>query len=438
MAKRSKRRIRSPHPGVVLIAPKGAYVSWRAKYLDPDTQREKRVSLPAEAGGSDESRRKWAIALSDTVRERKVAILRGAPVATGLTLKDLIKRYENEVKDEKSDRTLKLSRKATGHFLNWCARNGVELGDELTRERLRAFRASRASERKQERVKGGKPNEYTVTSKPRLKSTVNSELFKVQAALGYLCDSQLLPRITRADLKIGLEAYDMVREPKQPLTRDGIVELLDACREADQKRDAPPIMPWVIFTLLTGLRFGEVVNLDWSAVDLSARDDRGERCGELRTRLKTKIGRIVSFDVSPTVRAMLDVLAVSSGRTGLVWPRHTVDSVKASFRHLPANPQMLRVTCACYLTNAHGIYGSASAYHSARRMGHSVTIAEKHYLGLVRGIPTDARTLEAAMGIEEQAAEALRALGGTLQHSVKRDAANKGAAASFGDLQLAG
>jgi hypothetical protein len=40
---------------------------------------------------------------------------------------------------------------------------------------------------------------------------------------------------------------------------------------------------------------------------------------------------------------------------------------------------------------------------SARQLGHSVTVAEQHYLGVIRGIPREARTLEHAMQIEELA-----------------------------------
>lgn len=46
------------------------------------------------------------------------------------------------------------------------------------------------------------------------------------------------------------------------------------------------------------------------------------------------------------------------------------------------------------------IFGAASAYRSAKQLGHSVTVAEKHYLGLVKNIPMEGKTLEAAMGIE--------------------------------------
>ena len=42
---------------------------------------------------------------------------------------------------------------------------------------------------------------------------------------------------------------------------------------------------------------------------------------------------------------------------------------------------------------------------SARQLGHSVAIAERHYLGVHRGIPKDAHTLEAAMQVESQLRE---------------------------------
>jgi hypothetical protein len=38
---------------------------------------------------------------------------------------------------------------------------------------------------------------------------------------------------------------------------------------------------------------------------------------------------------------------------------------------------------------------------SAQQLGHSVTVAEKHYLGVVRGIAKEAKTLEQAIQIED-------------------------------------
>ena len=44
--------------------------------------------------------------------------------------------------------------------------------------------------------------------------------------------------------------------------------------------------------------------------------------------------------------------------------------------------------------------GGASAYRSAKQLGHSVAIAEKFYLGVVK-VAVEARMLEDAMGIKK-------------------------------------
>ena len=61
--------------------------------------------------------------------------------------------------------------------------------------------------------------------------------------------------------------------------------------------------------------------------------------------------------------------------------------------------QLLRSTCGTYLTNAPGIFNAATVFMSAKQLGHSVAVAERHYLGVHRGIPREAHTLEAAMGL---------------------------------------
>jgi hypothetical protein len=113
--------------------------------------------------------------------------------------------------------------------------------------------------------------------------------------------------------------------------------------------------------------------------------------------------------VSPALRTLLAAMRVKSGGKGSVFgiAEGAADAAAKRLRAEYGAPasfgwQMLRRTCGTYLTNAPGIFGAASAYRSAKQLGHSVAVAEKHYLGLVRGIPTTARTLEAAMQIEQQ------------------------------------
>ena len=69
----------------------------------------------------------------------------------------------------------------------------------------------------------------------------------------------------------------------------------------------------------------------------------------------------------------------------------------------PRHGEAMRRSIGTYLTNVPGIFGAASAYRSAKHLGHSVTVAEKHCAGLGRGIPSTLETLEAAIGIESQA-----------------------------------
>src|SRR5262249_26484355 len=133
---------------------------------------------------------------------------------------------------------------------------------------------------------------------------------------------------------------------------------------------------------------------------------------------KTKRARTVGLEVSPTLRRLLAALNEQND-TGNVLGI-TYDGAAAAAKRLKADfgaPaqfgwQVLRSTCGTYLTNAPSIFGAASAYQSAKQLGHSVAIAEKHYVGVLRSIPCTATTLEAAMEIEplvERVIEAVEA-----------------------------
>src|SRR5690606_35237730 len=102
----------------------------------------------------------------------------------------------------------------------------------------------------------------------------------------------------------------------------------------------------------------------------------------------------------------------SSGRVFSI----SYDGVAAAVKRLRGtygapsfSPQILRSTCGTFLTCAPGIFGAASAYRSARQLGHSVAVAERHYLGLIRGIPREARALEEVMQIQVQMARVIEA-----------------------------
>jgi hypothetical protein len=145
---------------------------------------------------------------------------------------------------------------------------------------------------------------------------------------------------------------------------------------------------------------------------------------------KTHRARTIGVEVSPALRALRAAMKLRAGknaayvfelppdRDGTRRP-YTTDLIEASRQRLmddygaPAfDWQTLRSTCATYLTNAPGIFSAATVFMSAKQLGHSVTVAEKHYLGVHRGISKEAHTLEAAMQIEEALEELLSATSG--------------------------
>ncbi|HEX5656454.1 MAG TPA: tyrosine-type recombinase/integrase [Polyangiales bacterium] len=166
--------------------------------------------------------------------------------------------------------------------------------------------------------------------------------------------------------------------------------------------------------LLTGCRIGEAIGLPWKQVDLDAVDNEGRQVGEVHLRgsnTKTRRARTIDLAVSPALHELLGVMHDAVGGKGRVFEltRSTAEAAANRMRDEYGAPaaftwQALRRTCGTYLTNAPSIFGAASIHRSSRQLGHSTQVAERHYLGTFRGIPREARTVEAAMQIEAQLA----------------------------------
>jgi integrase len=172
-----------------------------------------------------------------------------------------------------------------------------------------------------------------------------------------------------------------------------------------------PVSGFVLFVLLSGVRLGEALRLQWKDVDLEACDHAGNAVGEFRIRAfesKTKKARVVTLGVSPALRRLLVAQKVRTGGRGRVWPDVTEDGAIKAMRRLRvtygAPPeftwQALRRTCSTYLVNSPGIFGAASAYQAAKQCGHSVLVMEKNYSGVVRGIDPALRDLESVLKTE--------------------------------------
>ncbi len=428
MATPRKRRIRSPHPGVVLLPPDPAQrrPHWRARFDDPDTERETKITLADLP--TAEARRDWAIRKSRALGKRRMDLDAGAHRVTGTKLADALDRYFED-HPELRPGTRGIYKRAADKLAAWGAKTGVHSADDLTGPKVVAFRASLVREPLRAPEQGGKRGSRKAAEQSRAPSTVNSELRAIGTVLGYLRKLGLLPRLTADDLADGLaklagnvERVDY-RKPVElrklfeaALSHDAAT--FEATREEHAGKRPPgttpryrQFAPFVAAALLTGMRAGELIDLDWKQVDLEALDHDGKPVGEIYVSAasKTHRARTVGLEVSPALRALLAAMKLRSGGKGSVFGL-TRGEAKATERRLRSeygapdrcNWQALRRTCGTFLTHAPGIFGAASAYRSAKQLGHSVAVAEKHYVDVARGIQRDARTLEAAMQIEAE------------------------------------
>lgn len=425
-SKRSRRSRGPKHPGVVLIKPEaGRRIGWRARYRDPDSGGMVKESLPAELS-TTEQRDAWAVMKSRALAKRRLELESGAPRATGTGFDAAVAAYF-EAHARLAPKTLAIYRAVAEKLKAWATRVGVRSADDLTRARLLTFREALVAEPRHAQAKGGKRGARKQTALPRSAYTVNRELRATRTILGYLCDRDLLPRCSHDDLRRALKREAAVLERGDYLKPPELRALLEAALKHDAVTFAEtreehagrrplgstprftPIAPFLATVLLTGMRAGAALALDWSEIDLDALDSEGRAVGEIVPRggSSTKRKGVIGLEVSPALRGLLGALRPEPAE-GRVFA-HTPGTINAAAKRMRVEfgaPktftwQALRRTCGTYLTNAPGIFGAASAYRSAEQLGHSVTVAERHYVGVIRGIPREARTLEDAMGVSE-------------------------------------
>jgi integrase len=435
--KQKKRRFRSPHPGVKLKPPQpGSRMPyWRMRFENPDTGKFVYERLDPVVHNLDSTaRRDSAIRKSNAIAKRKLELDSGAPKATGASFAEGIEFYYANAAHLGS-KTLADYRTSTKMLLQWADKENQSL-DSLTRSKLVEFRAWAFKLKRQHtgKVGGGVREESHVTTQRRNAVTVNGDLRVARTVLGWLLQTDRLPKISKLeDIKVALKKYQEDKTIPEFLSPEELRELFEACERYDavvfklnrEERERlgykgvgstpryKPISAFVMTVLLTGMRLVEVCILDWRIhmTHLDSRGRDGKPVGEIRLRApdtKTKCARVVSFDVSPSLRELFLAMRRVNGSKGLVFDLTYDEAQDAMVRlrddyNAPARftYQVLRSTCSTFLNNAPSIYGAAAAFHSAKRLGHSVAVSEKNYAGLMQGISPDARTLEVAMEIED-------------------------------------
>ncbi len=431
-----KRRFRSPHPGIKFKKRKctNGQFTYTALWPDPDDLRMRSVSLDSLGLTNEEQRRAWAINKSRETQQRRQELSGGAPKRTSTEMNAAIDRFLTEKGLEIRPRTSEIYGECIARFRRWAEAAGIRVAEHLAPHHLPMLRTYLLGLPKRLSKKGGKRGQRHEGAERRSPISINRDLRSIKTMLNQWRRQDLTPLLNSDHLKDRLQYVKEHRNLKTFLMQDGLAKLFEACQRhdavmfdetrAEHAGVAPvgstpryyEITPFVLTTLLTGCRLGEVRRLQWRHVVLNqnyiALDDGAG--------VKTGMGRRISLDETPLLALMLSAMKLRAGPTPYVFGGPTelseevADNCRArllrDFEAPHFSWQMLRRTCGTFLTCAPGIYGGASAFMSARRLGHSVAVAEKHYLGMVTGILPEARNLEAAMGIEALSKSVLKSI----------------------------
>lgn len=382
-APRSSRR----HKGVrLLVLADGRNV---ARWNDPATRALRQEGLDRLGLTTERARTEWAVKKAAELEKARLALSLALNEAEPLSIEQALEGYGRAKPIAEATRNARVG--GLRAFADFCARCGIRRLDELTIKRLMPLR------------------ELIINDATRKESTRNQWLGVLSAFLRWANENDNTPLLPLEKIRLFARPIDQPREAIRFLRPHELRAVLAAAVASDAAgiRQRRPVAGFVLTLFLTGARFAEVVGLRWREVDFAA--------GEIRLpaeRVKTRTARAIPFSPTPTLGELLrakaakgaspdDLVFAPVWHEG-VWKDHLARLEKESGVAFGAH--VLRRTAGTLLACAPGVFGGASAFLAAKRLGHSVQVAERHYAGALNGLPADARTLEAAAGVEDLAA----------------------------------
>lgn len=339
---------------------------------------------------NDDLRRRWAIAKLAELRKVRAAVELGGGAAARVTIAQSQADYIDRAANLRTRTNRKPALDGIAEYLN---DQGVRQVADITGPALAAW-----------------ANHVRRPSNPHAIGTRNQHLSVVAAWLRSCHELGQLPRVRSEDIKAATRRQKAPRDPIEVLQPAQVRDLLRACLAHDEA-EGEALAPLVLLTLLTGMRYAEAAELDWSEVDLEAKAIRLPS-----SRVKTKVARAVTLTECPAAAELLGALRLRGG-AGRVFRLTRDDAERMRRRSLSKYTKvvwdwrMLRRTCGSAIVCA-GLLGPGSAFLAAKRLGHSVTIAERHYLDALPDLPRDATTIERALGIEAEAKAIVRSVAG--------------------------
>lgn len=429
--KKGKGRQVTKRPGVRFVNLKRAGgVTVQARWTDPATGQVKRLALVGSAYSTVAKREAWGRALSETLAKQRAEIKSGVKSKTRTSPTDaaaaFLAHFGREVDaGKRRPATLRSYMDVVQVVAAWWTAQGVEATEGLTYADLVALGDHLAHRPRMAPVKGkgaGRGRRKAVMT-PRSQSSVQHDVRQARPFLSYLRKRGML-NLSAAEIADALPVPTVPTTPDESLSPDQAQKLLAAALRADPHwtGKVPPSVVVAVLTL-SGLRRAEFLRVDWSAFLPDYRDETGEVVGALVVEphvSKTRHRRVVSCACSPALREILRRwrLRCAPGTEGAIFGAATnPEEIRRVFVDLQkthgapsASPQVLRRTCGTTLATAPGISGAAGPFMAAARLGHGVRVAQGAYWTPF-ALPRDARTIEAALGVEELVAQVLAPVG---------------------------
>lgn len=442
------RRARMPYYRAVFLSPAtGKEVA--VKVDAPELDRLVATPLPKSAADRVKLQEKIDKVLNEWGRRKRVELDKkqgeiddGVAQPTGKTVAAARERF---FEDKKQLRPATKRDYLTGieAFERWATKTNATL-DKLDVDGLRKFRSWTYDQPMRRQMKGSKRGvQEAREGSPRSMWTINGDLNSASMFLRFCARVKYLPRLTLDDIEYGLERYETDALDIDYMRPAQLKQLLVAAEKHDaecfemtreekargQKGFTPkftPVMPAIIGDLLSGMRIAELCLVTFkNHLDLFSTDFDDKEVGQFSLRsheTKTKRPRNITFEVSPLLKKLVEALHRKYDGRGTVF-RLTRDEADSSMQRLrddygaPSNFtwQLLRKTCDTYLNCAPGIYGARAALFASaqldgsafaeklnsERQGHTKQVARDFYIKIVKGIPKNATTLEAAMRIDD-------------------------------------
>lgn len=395
--------------GVVLIRPRPGRQFYALRYTDPASGKSKQPRLPGVT--TLEAAQAAAETLSRTLQRRKldVALAGGREyAASACSVRDEIATYLTTVGLKESRRgkrtskvTLRRYRDGLNGFVTWLEGRGVTQLAELSRASLAEWLVSR--------------QQQPAHGHARRVSTVNQEVKPIRQMLIAAAVAGRLVHLSSDAIRGVLKR--LVQPAPQPRCYS-VVELrailqaaLDLDADPKRPRRSPPIAPVVATALLSGMRRGELGKVQCHEVlfDAPSEYDPDVTTGLDVIRLpahKTKTHQKRDVELAPYSPLLGELLqALKRGRAGherLLRVGYVMLGTYAKRLRKYGAPadfsfQHCRSTCATYQSP---LPGNAKA--KAARLGHTLAVADMHYLALPSGTPVTAPNLETVMKCEAQ------------------------------------